>query len=155
MELSNASYRQPSHLGSNGLLWDILCSLSPDKIESPIIRVVPFFHLPSSRVSRILVSSSNFYASYFLFSMLLLNFCTLSRKDLHSFIRSLRMVTLLMLYIALSSLIAVMLASVMLSKLLLGWVVISSCLIVLSTSFTFLCMHHRSYYWRWCRGYLH
>ena len=122
-------------------LLDILCSLSADKIESPITRVVPFFHMPSSLVSRSLVSSSNFSGSCFLFSMLLLNFFTLPRKDLHSFIRSLRIVTLLMLLISLSSIIAVMVASVILSKLLLGWIVISSCLIVLSTSFTFLLMH--------------
>ena len=109
------------------------CSRSPDKIKSPTIRVVPFFHLPSSRVSTSLVSSSNLSGSCFLFSMFLSNFCALSRKDLHSFIRSLRMVTLLMLLISLSSLMAMMLASLMLPKLLLGWIVISSCLIAFST----------------------
>ena len=123
------------------LLWDILCSLSPDKIESAIIRVVTFFHLPSSWVLRSLVPSSNLSGSCFVSWMLLLNYCTLSRKYLHSFIRSLRMVTLLILLISFFSLMKVMLASVMLSKLLLWWMVISSCLIVLSTAFTFLVMH--------------
>ena len=55
--------------------------------------------------------------------------------------RSLRIATLLMLLISLSSIIAGMLTSVILSKLLLGWIVISSCLIVLSTLFIFLLMH--------------
>ena len=55
--------------------------------------------------------------------------------------RSLRIVTLLMLLISLSSIIVGMLTSVILSKLLLGWIVISSCLIVLSTLFIFLLMH--------------
>ena len=63
MELSNVSYRQSSHLRSIGLLkifyGTFLVSASPDKIESPSIRVAPFFHLPSSRASRSLVSSSN------------------------------------------------------------------------------------------------
>ena len=75
---------------------------------------------------------------------------------LHSFTRSLKMVTLLMLLISLSSLIAAMLASLMLSKLQLRWIVISSCLIVLSTSFTFLLMHSDCLHWlrhKSCRNY--
>ena len=47
------------------------------------------------------------------------------------------MVTLLMLLISFPSLMAAMLVSAMLSKLLLGWIV----LIELSTTFTFLVMH--------------
>ena len=47
------------------------------------------------------------------------------------------MVTLLMLLISFPSLMAAMLVSAMLSKLLLGWIV----LIELSTTFTFLAMH--------------
>ena len=51
-------------------------------IESPIMRVVPFLHYPSSRVLGKIDSPSNFSNSYSLFSMLPLSFCTLLRDNL-------------------------------------------------------------------------